>query len=120
MESYLGSLTRALEQAVKYLDLITKLWNIDCSRIGIIINKYKKNSLDAVQIQGLLPGYKVLGVLNYDESLESYINGASSNLKLDFNIDKVLSWLNINKKEAKFQFSKYNIFSRIGVLEHGN
>lgn len=110
----------SVRQAVKYLDLITKLWNIDCSRIGIIINKYKKNSLDAVQIQGLLPEYKVLGVLNYDESLESYINGASSNLKLDFNIDKVLSWLNINKKEPKFQFSKYNIFSRIGVLEHGN
>ena len=110
----------SVRQAVKYLDLITKLWNIDCSRIGIIINKYKKNSLDAVQIQGLLPEYKVLGVLNYDESLESYINGASSNLKLDFNIDKVLGWLNINKKEPKFQFSKYNIFSRIGVLEHGN
>ena len=110
----------SVRQAVKYLDLITKLWNIDCSRIGIIINKYKKNSLDAVQIQGLLPEYKVLGVLNYDESLESYINGASLNLKLDFNIDKVLSWLNINKKEPKFQFSKYNIFSRIGVLEHGN
>ena len=110
----------SVRQAVKYLDLITKLWNIDCSRIGIIINKYKKNSLDALQIQGLLPEYKVLGVLNYDESLESYINGASSNLKLDFNIDKVLGWLNINKKEPKFQFSKYNIFSRIGVLEHGN
>lgn len=110
----------SIRQAVKYLDLITKLWNIDCSQIGIIINKYKKNSLDAVQIQGLLPQYKVLGVLNYDENLESYINGASTNLKLDFNVDKILSWLNINKKESKIQFSKYNIFSKVGILEHGN
>ena len=98
----------SIRQALKYLNLITKLWNIDTSQIGIIVNKYKKNSLDALQIQNLMPEYKIICTLNYDDNLEAYINGSTSNYKVDLDMDKILKWLNIDKKDNKI--SKPEIF----------
>ena len=105
----------SIRQAIKYLNLLTKLWNVDSSEIGIIVNKCKKNSLDALQIQNLIPEYKVLCTINYDDNLEAYINGASSNIKVDLNMSKILKWLNIDKEENKFkktEMFKYNFFKR--------
>ena len=40
----------SIRQAIKYLDLITKLWNVPSEKIALIINKCKKNSLSISQI----------------------------------------------------------------------
>lgn len=105
----------SIRQAIKYLDLITKLWNVSKDRIAIVINKVKKNSLDISQIQNLMPEYNIVCDINYDENLEAYVNGMISDIKLDINVDKIFNWLNIYKKNKKIENFKSNILRKWGL-----
>lgn len=109
----------SIRQAIKYLDLINKLWNIPKEKVAIIVNKYKKSSLDISQIQGLLPDYNIIATINYSEQAEAYINGEINDVNINFNISKVLRWLNIgNIDKFKNSMSKYNILKKVMVIKN--
>lgn len=103
----------SIRQAIKYLDLLDKLWDIPKNKIKIIVNKIQKNSLDILQIKSLLKGYEVICKFNYTNELESYINGAKSKLDVEFEIDKLYASLNIDnidkilKDRYKNKYKKY-------------
>lgn len=103
----------SIRQAIKYLDLLNKLWDIPKNNIKIIVNKIQKNSLDNFQIKSLLSGYEIVCNLTFIEDLESYINGAKSQIEVDFNIEKLYQSLNIEnidkiiKEKYKNKYKKY-------------
>lgn len=103
----------SIRQAIKYLDLLNKLWDIPKSNIKIVINKIQKNSLDIFQVKSLLSGYDIVCELNFVEDLESYINGAKSDIEVDIKIDKLYDSLNIKdidkiiKERYKNKYKKY-------------
>ncbi len=68
----------SIRQAIKYLDLIINVWNIDKSKIYLVVNKITENSLSNMQIESLIPGYKIIMQVQYDNNLENVINGISS------------------------------------------
>lgn len=110
----------SLRQAIQKLDTMDKLWNISKQNIYIVINKFQKNSLDIEQIENILNGYKIIQKIDFDDSIEGYINGANQ-IKMvpDFNnlIQQILfnniSSVN-NKNNNKVQsFSSNVLFSSI-------
>ena len=76
----------SIRQAIKYLDLIVNVWNIDKSKIKLVVNKITEYSLSDKQIKALLPGYDVVMQVNNDISLENVINGIS-NINIDMKRD---------------------------------
>lgn len=103
----------SIRQAVKYLDLLNKLWDINKDKIKIIINKVQKNSLDISQVKSLLKGYETIFELNFKNDLESYINGAKSNIDVEFDVEKLYKSLQIEnidqiiKDKYKNRYKKY-------------
>lgn len=103
----------SIRQAIKYLELLNKLWDIPKSNIKIIINKIQRNSLDTLQIKSLLSGYDIICEIDFIEDLESYINGAKPILEVDFKIDKLYKSLEIEnidkiiKEKYKNKYKKY-------------
>lgn len=91
----------SLRQALKYLELLSKTWDIPKNKIIIIINKIQKNSLDKIQIESILNDYKVIMSLNYMEDIESYINGATYKININLDMEKLYQTLGINKKSKK-------------------
>lgn len=87
----------SIRQASKYLDLINKLWDIPKEKINIIVNKTQKNSLDKYQIESILKEYKIVANINYNKDFESYINGATSNINNQINMEKIYKSLDIKK-----------------------
>lgn len=109
----------SIRQAIKYLDLINKLLNIPKEKIAIIVNKYKKSSLDISQIQSLIPDYNIVATINYSDQVESYINGEINDININFNINKILNWLNIgNIDKSKGLISKYNLLKKVMVIRN--
>lgn len=99
----------SLRQAVKKLDMIENLWNIPKEKIYIIINKMQKNSLDYDQIKSILEEYRIIEIVDFDDSLEGYINGANKiRMNITFNnyITKVLLNRDNIDNEKKFKISK--------------
>ncbi len=101
----------SIRQAIKYLNLITKVWDNDSSKIYIIVNKIQNNSLEKSQIESLLAGYKIIGEIMYDKNMEAYINGAMLNIDVDCNMNKIYEVLGIktvidktSKLRSKFKF----------------
>lgn|GEM_PF-2097322 len=86
----------SLRQAIKYLELMTKLWEISRNNIFIIINKRQKNSLDISQISNLLDGYKIVSILDFEFNIEGYINGAISNMYSKLDEEKIIKSLGVN------------------------
>ena len=106
----------SIRQALKYLELITNAWNIDKSKINIIVNKVTKNSLSTSQIESLLLGYKVSMEIDYDEEVENIINGISkineNAIKEDREIYKIFGIeKETSKKENRYNFI-YNFFKK--------
>lgn len=87
----------SIRQAVKYLDLLNKLWDIPFERISLIINKTQKNSLDERQIESILKEYKIVASIKYNKDMEAYINGVIGNINEDICIDNLYETLNIRK-----------------------
>lgn len=107
----------SIRQGLKYLDLLTKLWGIPKDKIKIIVNKIQKNSLENVQIENLLNGYDIILNIPYIKDIDSYINGATSNLNLQVNMNKIYKNIGIRneKEEDNITFNIKNIFKKVGV-----
>ncbi len=108
----------SIRQAIKYLDLMDKAWNIPKSNIKIIINKNQKNSLDKIQIESLFREYEILSVIGYDINVEGFINGALNNIDIPFNTDNIYESIGIIKKQNKALKNNLigNIFKKREVL----
>lgn len=68
----------SVRQAIKYLDLITNIWNIDKNSIYLVVNKITEWSLSIPQIEALIPNYKIVMQIENDSCLENVINGISN------------------------------------------
>lgn len=102
----------SVRQAVKYLELITKLWLVPKEKIHIVINKYQNNSLDVLQIESFLEEYSVIANIKYDIMLEGYINALNKMCYKEINIDKFYELLGIRIDKEK-KIDKKLIFSQI-------
>lgn len=107
----------SIRQGLKYLDLLTKLWNIPKSKIKLIVNKVQNNSLENIQIENLLEGYEIILNIPYIKDIDSYINGAISTLNVNSDMKDVYTSIGIkNKKEVdNISFNIKNILKRVGV-----
>lgn len=101
----------SIRQAVKYLDLITKLWNVSKDNIKIIINKKESNSLDNIQVKSLLGDYQIVMDFNYIDNMDSYINGASYKISEKYNFDSIYYSLGI--RSDKKSRNKFDILRKI-------
>jgi MinD-like ATPase involved in chromosome partitioning or flagellar assembly len=86
----------SLRQAIKYLELMTKLWGVVKSNVFIIINKRQKNSLDTSQIANFLDGYKIVSILDFEMNIEGYINGAICNTYSKLDEKEIINSLGVN------------------------
>ena len=91
----------SIRQAIKYINLITKLWDNDNGKIYLIVNKMQRDSLEIKQIESLLSGYKIVSVLDYSKDIEGYINGGIYDLNVDFNLSKLYEKLGLITKPIK-------------------
>ena len=89
----------SIRQALKYLELMTKLWQVPKSNIVIIINKYQKNSLDKYQIESFFSEYKILDFVNFSTSVEGFVNGI--NFNIDFGLNKEAVYNDLGMVEVK-------------------
>lgn len=101
----------SIRQAVKYLDLITKLWDVINGKIYIIVNKCQKNSLDNEQIEAILRGYKIIANIQYNNDMDSYINGAQSEIDINIDCTKIYEALGLSFKDK--QNRKFNIIKSV-------
>ncbi len=105
----------SIRQAIKYLELITNLWGVAKSRIYLVINKVKKNSLESIQIENLLNEYNCVLNVIYDEEIEGYLNGATNKINEKIDIKKVLDIIGIDIQKEKSDIKSSvlaNIFLR--------
>jgi len=108
----------SLRQAIKYLELLTNVWGIDRNNIYLVINKMTEWSLSISQIEALIPNYKVVMQIEYDNCLENVINGISNindntireskEVYKIFGIDKEFK----NTKKERNNNFLYNIFRK--------
>ena len=105
----------SIRQAMKYIDLITKLWDIDNSNIYIIVNKMQKDSLDLKQIKSLLYGYKIITVFDYYKEIEGYINGGILDLDINVNLSTLYKTLGLFDTNSKGKLLK--LIEKIGMKD---
>ena len=107
----------SIRQAIKYLELLTKLWNVSKDKIKIIVNKTQKNSLENIQIENLLEGYEVVLNVPYIKDIDSYINGAIPNINLSVDIKNIYECFGTRNKNTlnNISFNFKNILKRVGV-----
>lgn len=113
----------SIRQAIKYLELITKLWDIPKSKINIIINKKQRNSLEITQIDSLIGGYKIVGEIYMDENMDTYINSSMYNKICNINKNKIYEALNIahiKNKDKLYNVKRYNILKKKVGLKNVN
>jgi len=112
----------SIRQAVKYLDLITNVWNIDKNKIKLIMNKVAENSLSQEQIEALLVEYKVCMQVEYDDNLENVINGISklseNSVKEDKEIYRIFG-VDKNFAQDKSEYKKSNFLYSLFKKEGG-
>lgn len=60
----------SVERAKRTLRDICENWNIDKEKIKILINKYKKTSMEKELVKHLLREYEVIGFIPFNEDLE--------------------------------------------------
>lgn len=106
----------SIRQALKYLDLLTQVWDIPKQKIGILINKMDKLSLDVVQLKSIFKEYSILGIITYQSEIEGYINGIKQNLQPNFEILQLYQFLEIkSSQESVITGSKKK--KKINILE---
>lgn len=104
----------SIRQAAKYLDLLSKLWDIPTEKITLVVNKIQKNSLDNVQIESILKEYKIVANIKYNKDMESYINGALGSINDQFIMDDVYKTLNIKRSLNNSLDNSFNRNKLIG------
>lgn len=70
----------SIERAKRTLSDICENWNIDKKKIKILVNKYKKYSLEKELIKELLKDYEVISFIPYSEEIEEILNMRNSNI----------------------------------------
>ncbi len=68
----------SIRQAIKYIDLMVNVWQIDKEKIFLIINKNTNDSLTTKQVEAMLRDYTVLFKLEETRNVEKIINGLSN------------------------------------------
>ncbi len=91
----------SVRQAGKYLELITKLWQVPKSNIVIIVNKYQKSSLDRYQLESFFSDYKILDWVNYSSNVEGFVNGVNLNMEYNLNKDALYKDLGVVEIRSK-------------------
>lgn len=86
----------SIRQAYKYLHIIKNIWNINSSKVYILINKSTDNSLDKRQINSILNNYNIIGNIKNLSSLEGCINGTNEYIGINEKLDKLYKILDIN------------------------
>lgn len=64
----------SIERAKRTLSDICENWNIDNKKIKILVNKYKRYSLEKELIKELLRAYEIVSFIPYSEEIESMLN----------------------------------------------
>lgn len=101
----------SVRQAIKYLQLITNLWNVPKDNIKIILNKTNYNSLSSLQVSSLLGNYEIVMEFKNISNIDSYINGVNNSSDIKCDISNICTSLGIeNNKRYK---SKFEIFKKI-------
>lgn len=70
----------SIERAKRILNDICENWNIDNKKIKILVNKYKKYSLEKELVKELLKDYEVIGFVPYSQEIEQILNEDISNI----------------------------------------
>lgn len=107
----------SIRQAIKYLQLITGIYNISKDKISIIINKVQNSSLDISQIKSILSEYEVVSSIKYNSNIESYINGSQTHIdyKVDFN--RLYEKLGLKKSvNLKNNIFKHLVWKKVRLL----
>ena len=68
----------SIRQAIKYIDLMVNVWQIDKEKIFLIINKTTENSLTLKQVKAMLRDYTVLLKLEETRNVEKIVNGLAN------------------------------------------
>lgn len=89
----------SVRQAGKYLELMTKLWQVPKCNIVIIVNKFQKSSLDRYQLESFFSDYKILDWVNYSANVEGYVNGI--NFNMEYNLNKEALYRDLGVVEVK-------------------
>ena len=93
----------SIRQAVKYIDLMVNVWQIDKEKIYLIINKTTNDSLTAKQVGAMLRDYTVLFKLEETRNVEKIINGLACITGEEIidsdELGKLLEMEDYNKKE---------------------
>lgn len=103
----------SIRQALKYLEIMTNLYDISKNKINIIVNKIGDSSLSMSQVKSLLGGYEVLLQIPYSSEVEKNINGIREfyiSDKIDFKKLYKLFGIDITYKQRKYNF--FNLKSR--------
>ncbi len=95
----------SIRQAGKYLELMTKLWQVPKSNIVIIVNKYQKSSLDRYQLESFFTDYKILDWVDYSANVEGFVNGM--NFSMDYNLNKEAIYKDLGVVEIKGKNNKF-------------
>ena len=70
----------SIERCKRTLSDVCDNWNIDKKKIKILVNKYKKYSLEKELIKELLKDYEVIGFIPYSEEIEAILNEGDSSI----------------------------------------
>lgn len=68
----------SIRQAIKYLDLMVNVWQVEKNKIYLIINKFGKDSLTTKQVSAILRDYPVVLKINETTEVEKIINGITN------------------------------------------
>ena len=86
----------SLRQAIKYLELINKHFNIPKNCINIVINKITKNSLTIEYIKEVLNEYNIILAIPFNENEEKNINSNLFKTQESININNLFNEENVN------------------------
>ena len=86
----------SLRQALKYLELINKHFNIPKNCISIVVNKVTKNSLTIEYIKEVLHEYNIILAIPFNENEEKNINSNLFKTDESINISNLFSKGNTN------------------------
>lgn len=113
----------SMRQAIKYLDLITRVWGLDVKNIYIIVNKIQRNSLEISQIENILKEYKIICNIKYNTLVEGYINGFYTDLNEYIGMEMIYKELGIKSNNNNAKVIKDSIINTIlkkGDYVNGN
>lgn len=86
-------------QAIKYLDILVNVWNINKEKISIILNKNNEYSLTLAQIQGLIGNYNIDGVIKYNNKIENILNNPISEFSFNYDFSNFYKKIGLDNNE---------------------